>query len=113
MKILTFLRSTLQRKVNKSLVHYKTFYSAFKIEISYGGKKLQELIRIEHCWNNLHFTDYFTSLMFINEFESIHTDYEEVGPDFMGKIDSKFCDDRSVSFITPFRLKIQKCVPLN
>lgn len=54
------------------------FHTFRHIEIYYGGKKLQELIRLEIRARNLHFAEHFRSVQFISDFKSIMEEYENL-----------------------------------
>jgi hypothetical protein len=80
---LSHLRNTTSHDISNSLLRFKTTYHAFKhIEIYYGGKKLQELIRLELRARQLHFAEHYKPVQFITDFENIIDEYKELGTTF-------------------------------
>lgn len=81
--VLRHLRATTSHEISNSLLRFKTAYHAFKhIEVYYGGKKLQELIRLELRARRLHFAEHYKPVQFITDFENIIDEYKELGTTF-------------------------------
>ena len=52
------------------------------IEVYHGGKKLQELIRLEKRAQRLHFAEHFKPVQFVSDFESIIEEFRELGTNY-------------------------------
>lgn len=74
------LGPTISEPIANSLLRFQTtFYAFCHIEIYYGDKKLQELIRLEIWVRNIHFAEHFRPVQFISDFESIIDEYRNLG----------------------------------
>ena len=72
------LRTTTSHDIANGLLRFKTTYQAFKhLEVYYGGKRLQYLLRLEQRAKNLHFADHFIPLQLSNEFDKFIDEYIE------------------------------------
>lgn len=80
---LQHLRATTSHEIANSLLRFKSAFQSFKhLEIYYGGKKLQELIRLELRARRLHFAENFRPVKFITEFEAIIDEFNQIGTTF-------------------------------
>lgn len=71
-QVLEYLRSTESFEITNSLMKFRTSFQAYKyLEVTFGGKKLQELISLELRASRLRFVDHYQPIRFVTDFDNI------------------------------------------